>query len=482
MAVFLFPIILTLIFASNVNNDIWFQLAEGKYIAKDGFFAVDPLTMHEGLNMTVQIPFYALITHYVYSLFGMLGIYVAMLLVVFLITLLIYRFCMLLSDKNVNVSLLITLITSSMMSFYGLFVTRPQMFSYVFFISTLYILEFYIKTKNKKCLFFLPIISLLQINFHASLWWLLIIVMAVYLVDGFKNKKLHLEGYEKKPLVIALIGMAIAGFINPYGYKAILYLLNSFNAFPIKEIVGEMMPLPLLSDQGLIVWGFVFGIILIYIFGNRQRIRMRHLMLFFGFLALGIDAQRGLAQFFLVMITPLALMFKDASFEKFGSAKMRRAISIWSGILVLYLIFVIGFVKLPTAGEPKSQFLRQAFQVIDDDVAASGKDRSQIKIYTGYGDGAYFEFKGYKPYIDPRAEVFLKKNNGKEDILLEWYEMTRGYTKIKDFLDKYDFDYLLVRNDSAILTGLEDERYELIYRAGDHNNIGTEIYKRVRNE
>ena len=112
---------------------------------------------------------------------------------------------------------------------------------------------------------------------------------------------------------------------------------------------------------------------------------------------------------------------------------------------------------MPSAVETHADPLRRGFEIIDADVAASGKDKSQLKIYTGYGDGAYFEYHGYKPYLDPRAEVFLKKNNGKEDILEEWYGLTKGAVNIRDFLDKYDFDYIFIRGDSVILSDLEDD-------------------------
>ena len=39
------------------------------------------------------------------------------------------------------------------------------------------------------------------------------------------------------------------------------------------------------------------------------------------------------------------------------------------------------------------------------------ENKDGMVLYTGYNDGGYAEFLGYKPYIDPRAEVFVKKNN-----------------------------------------------------------------------
>ena len=45
---------------------------------------------------------------------------------------------------------------------------------------------------------------------------------------------------------------------------------------------------------------------------------------------------------------------------------------------------------------------------------SSPLSKNDLKIYAGYNDGGYVEFRGYKSYLDPRAEVLLKNNNGKE--------------------------------------------------------------------
>ena len=48
-------------------------------------------------------------------------------------------------------------------------------------------------------------------------------------------------------------------------------------------------------------------------------------------------------------------------------------------------------------------------------------DLRSVVLYTNYNNGSYAEYRGLKPYIDTRAEVFLKSNNHKEDIMMEYY-------------------------------------------------------------
>ena len=98
-------------------------------------------------------------------------------------------------------------------------------------------------------------------------------------------------------------------------------------------------------------------------------------------------------------------------------------------------------------------------------------------IYTGYNAGAYIEYQGFKCYIDPRAEIFLKSINKKEDILLEYYDFQMGKIKVKDFIDKYKFDYIIVDDSSNILNIYinEIEEYVQIYNKNDK----LKLYKRI---
>ena len=85
-----------------------------------------------------------------------------------------------------------------------------------------------------------------------------------------------------------------------------------------------------------------------------------------------------------------------------------------------------------------------------------------MKIYTGYNIGGYVEYRGYKPYLDPRGGDFIKKSNGREDILQEWVDFEDGKIKKEDFLGKYNFDYLIVKDDD-LLYDYSNDNYKMIY-------------------
>ena len=91
-------------------------------------------------------------------------------------------------------------------------------------------------------------------------------------------------------------------------------------------------------------------------------------------------------------------------------------------------------------------------------------------IYCNFNCGSYADWAGYHPYIDGRAEVYLKKVNGVEDSFKEEMDLQKGKIWYKDFLDKYDFDYLIVEKDyePAFYNNLlHDSAYKVLFSVTD---------------
>ena len=112
------------------------------------------------------------------------------------------------------------------------------------------------------------------------------------------------------------------------------------------------------------------------------------------------------------------------------------------------------------------------------DKTESNKD---VTIYTSYEDGGYLEWRGYKPYIDPRGDVFIKSTNKKFDLLNEYFDSGKG-KNTNLFIDKYDFDYILVYpvDDDGVYNYISKEKkedYKVVYRL--YGDTPTVLYKKV---
>ena len=472
LAAFLLPTIFTLMFVGTLDNDTWFVLAEGRYIAENGVFYTDVLSMHQGLDLTVQQYGFAVIFWWVYSALGPVGLYLMMLGLNILIMFLIYKICMLLSNKNVNLSLLVMIVVDLLL-IPGFVTTRAQMVSYTVFLAVIYVMELYIKTNKMKYLWWIPVLSFIQINMHGSLWWMIFLVMGAYFVDGIKKPKLHLQGYRKKPIVIVGLIAFLVGFLNPYSYKMVAFIFTSYGATEIVNMVDEMRPFNLRSAYNIILFLAIASSMVLYLFGNKKQIRVRYILLYLGFLALGLNTVKGLSQFILVMLLPMALMYKNVRVEKvIEDAKARRAMMTWCGITATCVAMVL-LLTIPSSVENHPRMaLVEAIDALDASVEQNGEDKDTLKIYTGYNWGGYAEYRGYKPFLDPRAEVFLK-----DDILKEWNNFILGRMELEEFLNKYDFDYLLADAHDAGMYKMRSEDYEVLYSNEDE---GFKLLRRLK--
>ena len=83
-------------------------------------------------------------------------------------------------------------------------------------------------------------------------------------------------------------------------------------------------------------------------------------------------------------------------------------------------------------------------------------------VYTVHG--SFFEFFGYKPYIDMRLELFSKAKNKKKNIIWEYLAVRDGKYYFPDFVDKYKFDYIITNEGELEYTYMRDVKgYKKIY-------------------
>ena len=477
IAAFLLPAAFILLFTQSLDNDSWFVLAEGRHIVNDGLYYTDVLSMHQDLSITVQQYGFAVFFWLIYDIAGPAGLYIMMLVLNFIICLLIYKICMLLSDKNKNLSLMLMVLSDIALAL-NFVTTRAQMISYVLFLALIYILELYVKTKKTKFLWITPLISLIQINMHASVWWMLILVMSVYVIDSVKAPKIHLQGYKTTPLIIAAIAMLLTGLINPYGINMITYIFTSYGGGPIFGLVDEMKAFTLRSIFGTMIYIMIAGVIILCIYGPTKRdIRMRHLLMFFGFLALGINSIKGMSELILVAYMPIAAAYKKTKIENIVYSKTgRNALILWGGAITISCFIVCMTVLLPSLDNYPDRASFEGLNAVDKSVEESSLSKNDLKIYAGYNDGGYVEFRGYKSYLDPRAEVFLKNNNGKADILQEYVDFITKKITTDEMLNKYSFDYLFIRGKDNPAYQLDGKKYETVYFDEDSETI---IYKKI---
>lgn len=461
---FIFPLFLVTKINVGKESDIWFLLSYGKKIVTSGFPKYDFLSMHENFSFVMQQWLSALSFYQVYKLLGGVGLFLLVFIINTLIIFFLYKLCMLLSDKKVFSSVITTCIIDILLQIFFI-IPRPQIYSLLLFIVTVYILELYLK-KNSKSIYLLPLVSLLLINFHASMWLCLFILTMPFI---FEFTLLFIKKKDKRivKLLLMVLLSFLVGFLNPYGIKNMFYSLTSYGVDIINSEVIEMHSFTTMNPLTFANYCFIgtFFILLVeIIYRKNKKIEASQLLLILGTTYMALCNFRNISIFYVCALPFLSiyLPFQDEKEEKVP--------------IKLYILFIAMIVLTISMNTYNGNYnLKNTNQKYINYLDKNAN--KEIKLYTGYNDGSYFEFSGYHPYIDGRAEIFLKRNNKKEDILDEYFSVYYGKTDIAKFLEKYDFDYLVVGKDSYFLYNYlkTDKNYQVVVKSKNKK-----MYKRIR--
>jgi hypothetical protein len=313
-----------------------------------------------------------------------------------------------------------------------------------------------------------------MINLQAAMWPILYVMLLPYILDSFnfKVKFISGQGYEKRFFFFAIIVMILVGFINPYGIKSMTYLLSSYGYPEISNTVIEMKPININEDTGLFIFSYILINILIYCFYRNGKTKIRYFLLTLGTGIMALSSYRNFSFFILGSIISLSYYVKNVNLKINNDISPKvirlRRVLIYSIAVVTLCAFFIN----KSNEEEDSEFNDLNIAV---DYILHNEDISNIVLYTRYKDGGLTEFKGLPSYIDPRAEVFVKKNNNKDEIMKEYVDLQGGKLYYKLVLDKYNFSHLLVFEEDILNTYLPyDNDYDMIY-----SNESYKIFKKI---
>ena len=462
-----------------IDNDLWFILTTGRYILTQGFPLIEPFTIHENFAFVIQQWLTDVIFYRVFDLFGLIGISIFVMLIFVVILFIMYKLCKLISDNRVHLSVLITIVFGILYSFFYL-TSRPQIFDALFLLLSFYFLELYIKKGKIKYLIGLPICSFLLINFHASSWFMLFLFILPYLLN-FKIKLFSYDKYKIKPLLVTVVIMFLAGFLNPYGIRAIVYIFSSFGNRYINDLVIEMHIPNITSLTGIVIYASLFGILLCYVFYRKSKLKLRYLLLYLGTTVLALSSIKGFQFFLLACFFPLASYLKPNFKIYQENYHYSKQFKIRYVIIVLCLLSLLGVTFLDSSHEYKNRIENIKNYLVEHE----SNHKEELKIYTGYNDGGYLEFYGFKVYLDPRAEVFLKSNNKQKDVIEEYSKLQKGRVDIDQFLSEYNFDYLVLEETDYIydqyLSKKDNKNYQYVMeekRENSGKNDTMYLYKR----
>lgn len=447
-----------------LDSDTYFIIATGEYISENAVVPqINPFVIHENFTIIVQQWLFDVLIYQVYNLFGFIGLYAYIITVFFISVFSVYKFVGLYS-KDIYARTLATIIYSS---FALPFMTcRPTSLSFLLCLAVVAAMERYRLTKSKKCLFTLPLVSILMINVHAAMWPIMFVLMLPFIApDNFPKttSKYDVSMLFKKwiddkiPILLSIIFMAICGSFNPNGFDGMAYVFLSYGEATNNALITELQSPNIASGMGAAVIAAILCLMW-YLLRFKSKGNFALVYMTLGTIVLASLHQRN-AWFLFFGMLPLTAIMIDCLSEKEREVvkpnKEKKFIEII--VVTVFLFLSLAFV---------------AFQdeIIDGETTPvlaadylDNQSKDDMVLFTEFNNGAFMEFRGYKVYIDARPELFQRRINKSSNIYDEYLALRYGEIDFEEFLDKYKFTHLVVL-DANILTGYlyACDEYELV--------------------
>ena len=466
------PVIFACFQIHGLDNDFYFLYPTGEYIVSNGFPHTDILSMHSSMKIMVQQWLSTVIFYFTYSRLGKAGVIALVYICYAAICFLSYRLTLTIT-KNELLSA-ITSATGSTVLYYFFIYSRPQIFTYIVLLSSVLLLEKHAQTKKKAYLAAIPVLSLALINLHAAVWPIFLALMLPYIAASIPFHIKSFKNEARGDLIYLSVAFALsvaAGFLNPYGTHNTLYMATAVNQKTITSLIVEMKPLSWKVVTGIeAVFVIIFLMAAITLLVKKRSVSVRFFLMFFGTAVICMIHVKGLAYFLLFGIPAFSYMLKDIEINLPDTKKEsnRRYVL---GVLIALMILVPSCVYLHIKNSKYEQSSAEYYTRLDEAVALIG-DSEDITLFANFNDGQYLEFKGYHPYIDGRAELYLAINNGEFNYLDEYYSIVTASQYYRTFVDKYGFNYLVVNrtaNKYLYVSLVNDEDFEHVYESGDVN-------------
>ncbi|MBO6297318.1 MAG: hypothetical protein J6N53_00610 [Lachnospiraceae bacterium] len=454
-----------------LDNDFFHIAVSGRWIAEHGIMYRNPFFVLDGYDTLIQQWVYAVGLWHSYDLGGFPGVFIFTLLQAVLLYFFVFRFLRL---RNVERRLAWIGAALFLLGVPELN-CRPEMISLILFLAEMILLEQYLKCSKAGYLYLLPFLSIAQANLHAAYLPFCFVLLLPYLVpadripilkDGAKKLGICCESIPLRSMIFPAVLMLLGGLVNPYGAEA--YLIIPYS--------GSIRLLNIIEQQPMNIFGrgiaqIVIGLLLLGVLLACRRLRSVSAYYFAGFLLISLIAEKNVMLFMLALIMLYADLAENVDggpvWEVFTipSATGRYLLLGLSLAASVAMIIVGGACRVGRDPED-GYFLNAPLQCDLSDcerypdvairyILQEESSPEQIKVLSTFNDGSTFLFYGIgHVFIEPKTEPYIKKINHRSDVISEycWLMQAADTEGICDFLNKYDFDYIVC---TPAMRGLE---------------------------
>lgn len=247
--------------AGTLDTDGWFLLASGRVIVEYGIPSTNPFIAIAGQGIVIQQWLHDAWLYLCWKGAGYAGVAVSAAvpaaLALWTYTGTVSRLAR--NARHTWAPLLIGALGFTLMASY--LSIRPSLWTAaLLFVAISSCLEWR-RGADKRCLFALPVVSLLSVNLQAALWPLPAAAAACFLLpeEGEFELSNACEGLRtwarsRLPLLAAIAGMAAESLVNPYAIDGSLYVLRSLGAASYGGVILELKSVWTMPEAALFWW------------------------------------------------------------------------------------------------------------------------------------------------------------------------------------------------------------------------------------
>lgn len=521
-----------------LQNDTFYTIKIGEQITKTGIDMQDHFSWHENLAYTYPHWLYDLITYYIYSAFGMTGIYIVtcMLTVILGISLYIVNTKI---AKNQIISFILTALVIYILR--GYIAARAQLVTFILFVWIIYFIEMFLQNRKLRYAVGLVVISTLIANLHVAVWPFIFVLFLPYIAEYLlailaetiiyrkiniqliklkiklltktgknvdkkleleeklkdiinQNKKIEIKREEnlKNPykikfsknknvkwLILVMIICAFTGLLTPLGDTPYTYLYKTMQGNTTQNI-NEHLPMTIVDETEALS---AIVLILAILTFTKTKIKLSDLFMIAGLCYLMLASRRQITMFCLIgvlivnkMICGLVELYTNNKTDLIKRLEKNKIIYILMIIIMLPLSYHFYEPKQDDTYIDESAYPVQACDYILENI-----DLGTARFYNEYNYGSYMIYRGIPVFIDSRADLYAPEFSGKkDDIFMDFINVSSIGTFYEDIFDKYKITHVITYENSKmnmIIKRTDDPNYKKLYE-DDYFTI----YERIKVE
>lgn len=522
LSIILLAIFCIAITPKTLQNDTFYTIKVGEQITKTGIDMQDHFSWHQDLAYTYPHWLYDLITYYIYSGFGMQGIYVTTCILSVILGLSLY-FTNTKIAKNKFLSFTLSAIVIYLLKDY--IAARAQLVTFILFIWIIYFIENFIKNRKVKYGVGIILISILIANLHVAVWPFMFILFLPYVgeyiialiaeiaiyrkisiavlkiaikiltkreknVDKLQEKLNKIEQknekikekreenlknpykikLEKNPnikwLILVMIICAFTGLLTPLGDTPYTYLYKTMQG-NTTENINEHLPMTLSEDHNALA---AIVLILAIMTFTKTKIRLRDLFMIGGLCYLMLATKRQFTMFCIIGIFIVNKMICDLINIYTKKGLQNRDTKMYSSKIIWVLMIVIMLISSKNLWKDKkgNEYIEEkTYPVQAADFILNNIDLTKAKFYNEYNYGSYLIYRGIPVFIDSRADLYAPEFSGKkDDIFMDFINVSSIGTFYEDTFKKYGITHVIMYKNAKInmiIKKTKDSNYNKLY-------------------